>query len=145
MRSIAEGLRSYLDAHTSTGGYPVKLEYADHSDGYTNGVPTPFHVIHRRGNAPYAATDDGDGGTGLWSETFDIVSHAPTNAVAHSLADAISSHLVGLSPGTAMGSDRVMTDISDVSEEGEFDANVFGDEKGWCMAGSQIWIQHKAA
>lgn len=142
MRSIIEGLRSYLAAHVSTGGYPVRIEAAEQDDSVDK---SPYFVLHREGSENYGATDDGDGGTGLRAETIDIVAYAATNGEALGLADAVASHLSSVSPGTAMGAHRVVTDISNETDSGDFDPEQYGGEKGRSIGAARFWIQHKAA
>lgn len=134
MRSIKTGLRSFLDAHASSGGAPV---YIGRVDGDT---AIPFIVLQRLHTENYD-TLDSPGDDSLRAETFRITTYAKTDLPAHTIADTIAEAL-GDYEG-AMGTDRRCEAVFIDDETGDYEPPEFVD--GLALADLVVTIQHSPA
>ncbi|TXH56420.1 MAG: hypothetical protein E6Q97_06470 [Desulfurellales bacterium] len=134
MRSIAPGLRTYLDAHASTGGSPVCLHHAPQDAG------EKYFVIERL-NLDNNATMDDPGDDSLISETVRVTAYGRTDLIAHTAADAVRDAIEDYTG--AMGTDRVCVALYVESESGDYDPPTFVD--GYAVSDLTLLIHHKPA
>lgn len=138
MKSIAPGLRSYLDAHVSTGGFPIYLNKVpqlepNHAD--------PFYLIQRMGRNNHPTLDD-PGDDSLVDETVRITAYGRTDLIADTRADAVSTHLADFGEG-AMGTDRRCEAIYVEDESSDYEPPQFVD--GFDTSEVILLIQHSPA
>jgi hypothetical protein len=137
VRSIATGLRSFLDGHASSDGAQVFIRKGPKQES----PPDKLKVIQRMSTENYTTLDD-PGDDSLRAETFRITTYARGGTLeADTTADAMAEALDDYSG--AMGSDRVCEAVFIEDESGDYDPPLYVD--GFDTADLVVTIQHSPA